>query len=354
MNTVAEYKLLAGLPVSADERAGLTEAVLHKGDAKKKKPKKANLTEEQKDKKFKKFMMKKKSKAVGKIAKGNKKAHEMCETLDKVLSSATKHFGSKKVAKQVTEAILWKKLHDAGVKVQVTEAEMTGYFKQFDGILETVVDTQRGAKSLHQQYDPTIDGNMYKDSKTEADKAGKGEAYKKDDKWREYNKKARDKGLDDTQSAKGGEPGDRQPVAGQDASFVDGNQHPSTQNKLGEDASGAKAAVEALSKSEAGDKAKEAIKKGQGGYGNTKKEGLDLDFYRKNAGMSDEPQDEDGYVVMEGDKIECIFPNYQDAVNHVEKMKKASGKQGYTIDPRKFARGFHKKGSGDSYSTGSK
>lgn len=351
MNTVSQYKLLAGLPVSAEERAGLTEAVLHKGDAKKKKAKKANLTEEQAAKKMAKKMKAMKAKAVGKVAKGNKKAHAMCETLDKVLSSAVSHFGSKKVAKQVTEAIMWKKLHDAGVKVSVTESEMAGYFKQFDGILETVVDTQRGAKSLHGQYDATIDGNMYKDSKTEADKAGKGAAYKKDDKWKNYNEKARDKGLDDTYKATGaGTPGDRQPVSGQDAAFVDGNQHPTTQNKLGEDASGVKGAIEAMGKSEAADKAKEAVKKAQGGYG-AKKEGVDLDFFRKVAGMNDEPQDVDGYVVLEGDKIQCIFPNYQDAVQHVEKMKKASGKQGYSIDPRKFSRGFHFHGAGDAYTS---
>ena len=351
-NVVSQYKFLAGLPVSTAERDGMmTEAVLHKGDAKKKKAKKANLTEEQKAaKKAMNFMKKAKRKAVGKIAKGNKKAHAMNETFGKVLSSAKTHFSDKKVAKQVTEAILWKKLHDAGVKVEVTEAEMAGYFKQFDGILEAVVDTQRGAKSLHGQYDATIDGNMYKNSKTEADKAGKGAAYKKDDKWKNYNEKARDKGLDDTYKATGaGTPGDRQPVAGQDAAFVDGNQHPTTQNKLGEDAAGVKHAVEAMGKSEAADKAKEAVKKAQGGYGSAKKEGLDLDFYRKTAGMNDIPQDVDGYVVLEGDKIECIFPNYQDAVAHVEKMKKASGKQGYTIDPRKFARGFHFHGAGEAY-----
>lgn len=351
-NIVSEFKALAGMTISAAEKASLTEAVLHKPDAKKKKVKKANLTEEQKDKKMAKKMMKMKGKAVAKIAKGNKKAHAMCETIERVLSSAKEHFGNKRVAKNVAEAILWKKLHDAKVNFTVTESEMKKYFGEFDTLLETVVDTQRGAKSLHGQYDATIDGNMYKDSKSEADKAGKGEAYKKDEKWKSYNEKARDKGLTDTQDSKGGMPGDRQPVAGQDAAFKDGNHFPSTQDKLGEDASGAKHAVEALGKSEAGGKAKEAVKKAQGGYGSTK-EGVDLDFIRKIAGMDQEPQEEIGYMVVEAEsgKIECIFPNYQDAVNHVEKLKKAAGKQGYTIDPKKFSKGFHMKGSGDSYTT---
>jgi len=324
MNTVSQYKLLAGLPITADERAGVvTEAVLHKGDAKKKKAKKANLTEKQMaDKKMKKM----KFKAVGKIAKGNKKAHEMCETLDKVLTSATKHFGDKKVAKQVTEAILWKKLNDAGVKFQVTEGEMTGYFKQFDGILETVVDTNTGSKSLHGQYDSEVKGNSFKDSGSKVSGMEGSPNIKKDEKWKKHNEHMRD------ETVKSADDGAK---------------------TVKEDASGAKNAAAALDKSAASDKAKEAVKKSAGTYG-VKKEGLDLDFFRKAAGLNDVPQDEEGYVVMEGDKIQCIFPNYKDAVEHVEKMKKASGNQGYTIDPRKFARGFHRKSAGDGYSTGSK
>ena len=348
MNQVAYFKSLAGLPVNAAETAALTESYSMKPAKKDKKEKKAKkLTEAEK---AEKMMKKAHGKAAKKVAKGNKKAHAVCETLGHVLASAKAHFNNKRVAKQVTEAILWKKLNDAKVEFTVTEAELNGYFTEFDKLLEAVVDTQMGAKSLHKQYDPTLDGNMYKDSKKVAANAGKAPAYKKDGDWKGYNEKARDKGITDTQNPGGGKPGDRTPVPGQDAAFVDGNQHPSTQNKLGEDAEGVKKAVEAMGKSPAADKAKEALTKAQGGYG-SKKEGFDMDWLKKTAGINAEAEDQILYVVSEAEtgKIECMFPDYPSAVAHVEKMKAAAGKQGYVIDPRKFSKGFHFSSSGESY-----
>jgi hypothetical protein len=344
MSDVNYYRSLAGLPAVKN----LTEAVMHQDKAKKKKVKKANLTEkDHADKKAKKAMFK----AACKVASGNRKATDAGKMKKHVKEAALAHFGDKKIASAVTEAVLWKKL--ATVKPIVTEQELSAYFQEFDTLLEKVVDTNMGAKSLHKQYDPTIDGNVYKDSKTEADKAGKGAAYKKDDKWHNYNQKARDKGIEDTQDPKGGEPGDRSPVAGQDASFVDGNVNPST--KVSEDASGAKHAIEAMGKAGASEKAKEAVRKGQAGYGNTKEGAELLTNFRKIAGMDAETDDQTLFVVTEAatGKIECMFPSYQDASKWLDKMKKAAGT--YNIDPKTFSRGFHfKTENGDGFTTDKK
>lgn len=339
-NDLSFYTRLAGL----SEREVVTESA-DEGKKDKKEDTSSNLTEAEKVAfKQEKKERKVKEGAVRTVARGNKRATQIGETVRDVAKKAAKRYGSKKMGKCVAEAILWKKLSET--KVTFTEEEIERYFKEFDGIVkkaltEVVVDTGMGAKSLHKQYDPTIDGNVYKDSEKEAAKAGKGPAYKKDDKWKNYNEKARDKALDDTNNPKGGELGDRSPVPGQDAAFVDGNQHPSTQAKEGMEyeEEGKKKAVAAMGKSPAAAKAKESVMK-KSGYGT--KEGLDLDFFRKVAGIKKEAdQDETHYVVTEAStgKIECIFPNQLDAKKWIDKMKKAAGT--YNCDPKTFARGFH-------------
>jgi len=301
-NDLNSYRRIAGLtPESKDT---LTEAMLHQAKAKKKKVKKANLTEKDMDAK------KAKACAVRDIAKGNKHATSAGKMKKKVMKEATEHFGDRRIARHITEAIMWKKL--AKVDAAITEQELTSYFSEFDALLETVVDTKAGAKSLHGQYDSKLDGNVYKDSESEAAKAGKAPATKKDDKWKNANEKTTDENV----------------------------------KKVTEDSEGAK-------KDDAGDVAKTSIAKGSHG---TKNESVDLDFFRKVAGIdAEKDQTETLYVITEAatGKIECMFPKYEEASKWLDRMKKAAGT--YSIDPKTFSRGFHKKlDTNGGYSTEAK